>query len=321
MIFDGHSDLLFDVTRRRLLNGEQRVLERQHLERLRRGRIEGVVLALWVSDNADSFWEQLPDHPQTAAERVEKMLTCGLADLAECPAIRLVRTAQEAVTARTQGAMYAFLGMEGMTAVGNDVTAVDRYAQAGVRLGMLTWNEANQLATGAGGSPDTGLTPLGRQVVRRMGQAGMRLDVSHLNDGGFWEAISLADGPVLASHSNCRALCDVRRNLSDDQLRAIRDTGGVVGLNIYHRFVHDDPAQQTVEMLARHAAHMVDVMGIEHVACGFDDCHFLGPNNDGVQGMADVSESQNLFSCLEKLGMSPQEQAKIARENFLRMFA
>ena len=147
----------------------------------------------------------------------------------------------------------------------------------------------------------------------------MVVDVSHLNDGGFWDVIKLARGPVVASHSNCRALCDVPRNLTDDQLRAIRDTGGVVGLNVYHAFAHADPARQTAEMLARHAAHMAEVMGVEHVACGFDFCEFFGPGNEGAEGLASAAHIKNLFYWLEKLGMSERERRMIARENFLRV--
>jgi membrane dipeptidase len=184
---------------------------------------------------------------------------------------------------------------------------------------MLTWNEENLLATGAGGDPDKGLTDLGQKAVRRMWDLGMLVDVSHLNDGGFWDVIRLADGPVIASHSNCRALCDVRRNLTDDQLRAIRDTGGVVGLNVYHAFVHADPARQTAETLARHAVHMAEVMGVEHVACGFDFCEFFGPGNEGAQGLESCAHIPTLFDQLERFGMSKREREMIARENFLRV--
>ena len=147
----------------------------------------------------------------------------------------------------------------------------------------------------------------------------MVVDVSHLNDGGFADVIRLTRGPVIASHSNCRALCDVRRTLTDDQLRAIRDTGGVVGVNVYHNFVHADPERQTVGMLARHAAHMADVMGVEHVACGFDFCEFFGPGNEGAEGLEDCGEIPAFFRCLEDLGMSRREREMIARENFLRI--
>ena len=173
--------------------------------------------------------------------------------------------------------------------------------------------------TGAGGDPYSGLTELGRQAVRRMEARGMVMDVSHLNDGGFRDVVKLAEKPVIASHSNCRALCDVRRNLTDDQLRAIRDTGGVVGLNVHHAFVHADPAKQTAQMLARHAAHMAEVMGVEHVACGFDFCEYFGPGNEGAEGLENCSQIHNLFYWLEKLGMNEKEREMVARENFLRI--
>ena len=123
----------------------------------------------------------------------------------------------------------------------------------------------------------------------------------------------------MASHSNCRALCDMRRNLTDDQLRAIRDRGGVVGLNSYHGFVHADREKQTAETLALHAAHMIDVMGVEHVGCGFDFCHFMGPGNESAQGLEDAGQIKNLFYWLERLGMTEREREGIARENFLRL--
>ena len=217
--------------------------------------------------------------------------------------------------------MYVFLAIEGMEAIGGDLSGIDRYVDFGARIGMLTWNEENLLATGAKGDPDTGLTDLGRQAVKRMQKQGMIVDVSHLIDGGFADVMRLAQGPVIAAHSNCRKLGDVRRNLTDDQLRAIRDTGGVVGVNVHHAFVHADPEKQTAGMLARHAAHMADVMGIEHVACGFDFCEFFGPGNEGARGLEDCSGIPNLLWELERLGMTAREMELIRRKNFLRVLA
>ena len=318
-IFDGHSDLLYDVTRRRL-QGETHVLERCHLENLRKGGIEGLVLALWTSQTKDSFWSHVRGS-ETDAGRTQIMLRCMKEELEECSELVLVRTAEEAEKVRSAGKLYAFLGVEGMASIEREcVAGVDGYADLGARVGMLTWNEENELATGAGGDPQKGLTIYGKQAVRRMQERGMLVDVSHLNDGGFWDVMDLADGPVIASHSNCRALCHVRRNLDDEQLRAIRDTGGVVGLNVHHGFVHMDPQQQTVEMLARHAAHMAEVMGVEHVACGFDFCEFFeGDGNEGVHGMENASCASRLLLELEKLGMNSREQELIARKNFLRL--
>ena len=319
MVLDGHSDLLYDVARRRLA-GETRVLERRHLARLRRGGVEGLVLALWTTAEEHTFWTGLPGLG-TAAARTALLMDCARAEAAESPWLAPVRTAAEAEEARAAGRIYAFYAVEGMAAIGEDLTGIDRYAGFGVRIGMLTWNETNALAAGAGGDPDAPLTALGRRAVDRMQERGMLVDVSHLNDGGFRDVMKRTRGPVIASHSNCRALCDVRRNLTDDQLRAIRDTGGVVGVNVYHGFVHADPERQTAEMLARHAAHMADVMGIEHVACGFDFCEFFGPGNEGARGLEDCGEVPALFRCLEALGMTERERAMVARENLLRVLA
>lgn len=317
MVFDGHSDLLYDVTRRRLA-GETRVLERCHRRRLEKGGVEGLVLALWTSGGEGTFWDNL-DGYDTYEARMEATLVCARTELAECPWLAVVRTPAEAEQAKQEGKIYAFLGIEGMAAMGEDTGVLDGWAALGARLGTLTWNEENALATGAKGDPQKGLTMAGWRTVRRMRELGMLVDVSHLNDGGFWDVMKLARGPVVASHSNCRALCDVPRNLTDDQLRAIRDTGGVVGLNVYHGFVHDDPAKQTAEMLARHAAHMAEVMGVEHVACGFDFCEFFGPGNEGAEGLENAAHIKNLFYWLERLGMSERERNMIARENFLRV--
>ena len=317
MIFDGHSDLLYDVTRRRLA-GETHVLERRHLKNLEVGGVEGMALSLWVSAEKGSFWESVP-HGGSGWGRTEIMLEQMRQELAECPWLALVCTAGEAEQARTAGKKYAFLAVEGMEPIGDDLSRIDRYAALGARLGMLTWNEENLLATGAGGDPDAPLTELGQRAVRRMEERSILLDVSHLNDGGFRDAVRLFNGPIIASHSNCRALCDVRRNLTDDALRAIRDSGGVVGLNVYHNFVHADRERQTVEMLARHAAHMADVMGVEHVACGFDFCEYFGPGNEGAVGMENASQAGQLFDWLERMGMDRREREMIARENFLRV--
>ncbi len=318
MIFDGHSDLLYDVTRRRL-TGETRVLERRHLDRLRRGGIEGLVLALWYGrGQGQTFWEGVPG-AQSPARRLEIMLSCAQAELAECPWLSVVRTAEEAEAARAEGNLYAFLSIEGLEGL-EQPEELDRLASLGLRMGMLTWNERNRFAAGAAQESGSGLTALGRQALRRMEERGMLLDVSHLNDGGFWEVMRLSGSPVIASHSNCRRLCDVPRNLTDEQLRAIRDSGGIVGLNAYNKFVHQDPTRQTAETLALHAAHMAEVMGVEHVACGFDFCEFMGsPGNEAVRGLEDCGRAMAFLDCLERLGMSPAERERIARGNFLRI--
>ncbi len=308
-MIDGHSDLLWDVARRRS-RGERHVLERYHLPQMRQGGIEGAVFALWADHRG--VWS-----PATA--------TCALlsamrAELAEGGPVRLVTTAGEAETARRAGEFWFLLAAEGMDAIGDAGRAgVDWYYAHGVRWGMLTWNGANALATGAGGDRLAGLTAAGRAAVRRMEELGMVVDVSHLNDGGFREVLRRVRHPVAASHSNCRRLCDVPRNLSDDQLRAIRDTGGVVGVNSCRDFLHPVRERQTLETLALHAAHMIDVMGVEHVGCGFDFCDYLGPGNEPAAGLSGPGEAGRLLERLGEMGLRPDELAKIGGGNWLRL--
>lgn len=155
----------------------------------------------------------------------------------------------------------------------------------------------------------------------------MLLDVSHLNERSFWDAADAAVGPIVASHSNCRALCDVPRNLTDEQLRAVRDLGGVVGLNAFRLFVDPDPRRQDLVHLLRHAGHMIDVMGIDHVGCGFDFCEFLEADTmasmtegDAVlRGLEDCARLPALLEGLRDMGLTAEEAEKIAFGNFHRL--
>lgn len=310
--FDAHSDILSDVTARRLL-GETEVLERCHLPRLKKGNVEGSIFVIWADP---------PDGNYTA--RTRQIMDCARAELAACGEVRVVCTCGEMMRAKRDGKFYIFLGIEGLAAIGEDLSKIDEYYEFGCRHAMLTWNEKNVLGTGARAGSGSGLTDLGRAAVRKIQQKHMLLDVSHLNERSFWDLVSVASAPIVASHSNASALCDVPRNLSDEQLRAIRDLNGVVGLNAYHNFIDPDPAKQTVEQLARHAAHMIDVMGSDHVGCGFDfpDWYDGGvpaaATTPGIPGLADCTEIGNLFACFTKMGMTREEQEKIAFRNFHR---
>lgn len=321
MYFDAHSDIWTDVTIRRL-QGERNVLRNQHLGRLRQGRVEGGIFVVWVD----------PPYTGDYRKRTEEIMACVRAEiqeLAEEDNVRIVHTCDEMQKARADGKLYIIIGIEGMAAMGGDVSRLDEYYAFGCRHGMLTWNEANALGAGANSGVTDGLTDAGKQTVRRMQELGMLVDVSHLNEAGFWDIAKMTVRPFIASHSNCRALCDVPRNLTDDQLRAIRDAGGMVGLNAYNEFVDKEFDRQTAEGLARHAAHMIDVMGIDHVGCGFDFFEFLddmdgspptGPEKFALKGLKDSSEIPNLFACFERMGMSAEEMEKIARLNFQRVY-
>ena len=314
MYFDAHSDIWCDVTARRL-KGETDVLRRRHLERLRKGGVEGSIFVIWVD----------PPYDVDYVKRTKEIMQCAKAEAEECDEIRIVHNYAEMMQAKADGKIYVFHGIEGLAAIGEDISKIDEYYDFGCRHAILTWNEANALGAGANSGESYGLTETGKKAARKVQDKGMILDMSHLNEAGFWDCMKLATKPIIASHSNCRALCDVPRNLTDDQLRAIRDVDGVVGLNSFKDFIDPRGPEQTVENLARHADHMINVMGIDHVGCGFDFFEFINDEAMGTMtedsspaahGMKDASEIPNLFSCFEKMGMTKEEMDKIDRVNF-----
>lgn len=246
-------------------------------------------------------------------------------EMKTCDSIRIVHNYDEMMSAIAEEKIYVFIGIEGMAYIGEDIYRLDEYYEFGAREAMLTWNEENSLGAGASSGADHGLTDLGKAVVRKMQDLGMILDVSHLNEAGFWDVIDLSSSPVIASHSNASALCPVGRNLTDDQLRAIASTGGVVGLNAYNCLISSDPRKRTVRRLAEHAYHMIDVMGIDHVGLGFDfvdmfdDGSSYGDNGGYTEGLRNCTEVPNLFSIFDEMGMSVADKEKLARGNFHRV--
>ena len=231
------------------------------------------------------------------------------------------RSGAEVDEAVRQGKMAALLSIEGADLLDCEERNLELAHAWGVRLLNPVWNRANSLSGTNCEEPERGLSEKGKNFVRRMESLHIFPDVSHISDAGFWDVVKTAHGPVVASHSNARAICPHRRNLTDDQFRAIRDSGGVVGLNAFHGFVHAEPRQQTARTLALHAVHMAEVMGVEHVGCGFDFCEFMGPGNEGAEGLESAAHIRNLFYWLEKLGMNRQELEMVARGNFLRVLA
>ena len=153
--------------------------------------------------------------------------------------------------------------------------------QAGFRVSTLGWNESNVLT----GSNQTGegLTDLGREYVRNAQNLGILVDVSHISDAGFWDIMKITQAPVIASHSNSRAVCGHARNLTDDMFRAIRDTGGVAGINQFAEFLGEKP---TMDTICDHIFHFLEMdPECRHIALGgdLDGCDALAEGFEGVQ--------------------------------------
>ena len=207
-----------------------------------------------------------------------------------------------------------FLTVEGGSVLAGDLSRIPMLAQRGVRMLTLTWNGANEL--GGGQAEDTGLTPIGRQAIPLLEQHDIIVDVSHLGDRGFWQVAELARRPFAASHSNARAVCPHRRNLTDDQFRAIVEAEGVVGLNFCEYFITKAGRTPTPQDFLAHVEHFVSLGGENHLA--------LGSDYDGAPLPPWLDRSEKLDSALSlmiNLGLSQKLAQKICYENARAFFA
>ena len=211
------------------------------------------------------------------------------------------RTGAEVDEAVRQGKAAALLSIEGAELLDCDIRRLDTAYDWGVRLLNPVWNYANRLSGSNAQQPEQGLTAYGRDFLRRMEELSIYVDVSHLSDAGFWDVVRLSRRPVVASHSNSRAVCPHRRNLTDDMFRAIRDSGGVAGLNYYQHFVGDDP---TMEGLVRHVEHFLELDGERSLCLGgdMDGCELLAPSV-GTQIAVDTAYETRRESLLELLAV------------------
>jgi len=216
---------------------------------------------------------------------------------------------------RENGAATAILGIEGGEALEGDIGRLRDLYGLGARVVTLTWNWVNALGCGAAaeGGDDTGMTEFGLEVIAEMSRLGMIADVSHLSRKSFGDALKAARGPVIASHSNCHAVCGHRRNLTDAELKRLADNGGVMGINFCDAFLKDGGGSGLEDIL-RHIGHAISVAGDGHIGLG---CDFDGIER-GPRGFDNVSDLKKLFYALEKLyGIATAE--RIFGGNFMRV--
>lgn len=197
--------------------------------------------------------------------------------------VALVTTASELDAALASDRIALVLAFEGMEPVAHDIDLIDSFWRLGVRMASLTWNRRTMLADGLGESATGGgLTTLGRAAIERMETLGMIVDVSHLADAGFDHLAQLATKPFVASHSSCRTVYGHPRNLTDEMLRSVADSGGFACINAFGGFVGDD--EPSVADFIEHVAHAVEVIGADRVGLGLDFVADLFRQMDPIVG-------------------------------------
>lgn len=319
-VFDLHSDLFTDIAFRRS-KGEVDVFDRLHYPRLKNGWVDSVICVFWVE----------PEFRENPLGRFNELFRLVMEDLLTSKHANICTSIDGFATAEKTGKINIILGLEGLTFMKdwengpidtNIESAFDELHARNIRHAIYTWNENNFLASGTGANNDSlhkGLSVYGQQATAIANRHHWVLDVSHLDEQSFWDLYHASGQPIIASHSNAKAICNHERNLTDEQMKAIASRGGLIGLNAHHAFIDKD--HPTADRLIDHAVYMADLIGPEHIGFGFDFLDFLDPHELGAdfegatRGLERVEKVPALLEKMRQRGFSEADLEKISFSN------
>jgi membrane dipeptidase len=334
-VFDGHNDALTRDDHAQLAAGRGR----GHLDlpRMRAGGVRGGIFAVFTPsarvrkrplarDDGVLEFALAPPVTQAKAAAYASSAAGRLLALERAGHVRVARQIADLDAAATDdGPPIAVLHLEGAEAIDEGLESLETWYSAGLRSLGPVWSRANVFGHGVPfifpSSPDTGpgLTNAGRSLVRRCSDLGILVDLSHLNEAGFWDVARLDVGPLVASHAGAHQLSGASRNLTDPQLDAIGASGGLVGIVFACSFLRADfadDADTPIALIAEHARYVADRIGVEHVALGSD---FDGTTIPAALG--DVAGIPRVLATLTDAGFTQPEIAAIAWHNWRRVLA
>lgn len=313
-IFDGHADIWYDVAQKRKA-GKENIFKNYHLEKFKAGNIMGGIFIAYLDlfDNLDDEKEMI------------QMLTATSHEInTNRKLFNIIKKRGDFNKGIVNEKINVLMGVEGLRAIGENLDWLDMLYNLGFRHCSLTWNEENALATGVAGDENRGLTPHGVQAIKKMENLGMVVDCSHANEKTFWDIFDTVTKPFIASHSNARALCNHKRNLTDEQIKAIAQKNGLIGVNAFRNFVSENEENKDIKHYVDHIDYIVSLTGIKHVALGFDFCEYLHKDKSDLTsnplGLENASKAQNVIQELYNRGYKRNDVRKIAYENFMRIF-
>jgi membrane dipeptidase len=334
-VLDGHNDALTRDDHALIVDG--RPEGHLDLPRMRAGGVRGAIFAVFSEQDASHDHTPVPRNDGVIeleyAPPVDHAFAAGHATVAAARLLRMeleghVRVARTAPdldrVLEADGPPAGILHLEGAEALDPGLEALDLWYAAGLRSLGPVWSRANAFGFGvpfiSPASPDTGpgLTAAGRALVRRCAELGILLDVSHLNEAGFWDLARLEPGPIVASHSAAHALCPASRNLTDSQLDEVGASAGLVGIVFACPFLRPDFADDPdtpISLIADHARYVADRIGVEHVGLGSD---FDGATIPAAVG--DVAGMPRVLDALRATGFTDGELEAIAWGNWRRVF-
>jgi membrane dipeptidase len=343
-IFDGHNDTLLDLYEE-AKNGEPEAASGRtfwtrnatgHIDfpRAQEGGLGGGFFAIFIPNkrepgkkNKKPDYSKLPpplQHKYALREATAMAAILFRLERESEGKLQVVRTARQLATCLKNGVMAAILHFEGAEAIDTNFDSLHVLYQAGLRSLGPVWSRPTKYGNGVPfafpNSPDIGkgLTKAGKALVRECNQLGVMIDLSHLNEKGFWDVAKITAAPLVATHSNAHALCPSPRNLLDKQLDAIKESGGMVGVNFHVAFLDKkgfaNSAKTSYLEIVRHMDYLVERMGIDHVGFGSDF--------DGARIPADLGDATGLpkiLTALRERGYDDAALQKLTHQNWLRV--
>ena len=280
------------------------------LHKMTEGRLDATIMVAYLEQR-----ERTEAGLLAATAKADRILT-QIEHMAatNCTAVDIARTPADLWRLKQAGKKAIMLGIENGYAIGKDLSQLRHFRDRGIVYMTLCHNGDNDLCDSARGQGEHGgLSALGREAVREMNRLGIMVDLSHAAESSFYDALELSSVPIVCSHSSCRVLCDVPRNLTDDQMKALARKGGVAQVTLYKGFLRKN-GEATILDAVEHLNHMVSLMGVEHVGIGTD---FDG--DGGIPGCASAAEVINFTRRLLAERYSETDIAGIWGGNFLRV--
>ncbi|WP_075656528.1 dipeptidase [Pseudochrobactrum sp. B5] len=331
-IFDGHNDVLLRLWSSSEANPVDRFIDGEKvghidLPRAKKGGLAGGLCAIYVpspSMEKDANGDYpTPEHD--SALRITLGMAALLAKIEAKSAggLKICHSADDIRTAMANGAFASVLHIEGAEAISADLDELYVLHQAGLRTLGPVWSRPNIFAYGVPfrfpSTPDIGpgLSDAGKALIRACNELKIMVDLSHMNDKGFWDIAAISDAPLVASHSNVHTLCTHSRNVTEKQMDAIKETGGLMGINFGVSFLRADGQKITATPLSemvRHIDYIINRIGVDHVALGSD---FDGTTIPDALGSA--ADLQLLIAELRKAGYDQETIDKIAYKNWIRV--
>jgi membrane dipeptidase len=343
-IFDGHNDALQSLYLPK--NGQARPFFKRtdqghtDLPRMREGGYAGGFFAVFVpsgtpddgfpgmdSESGKAAYD-IPLPPAIDPAHALPVTIKGMASLLRLEVqskgqIKVIRTADELTHALKNKIIALVLHFEGAEAIDPELNALHVFYQAGLRSLGLAWSRPNIFAHGVPfrfpHSPDTGpgLSEAGRDLVKTCNRLGIMIDLAHINEKGFWDTAGTTAAPLVVTHAGVHSLCPSTRNLTDKQLDAVGESGGVIGINFHVGFLREDgflKAETPISAIVRHIDYVAQRIGIEHVALGSDFDGAIMPLELG-----DAAGMPKLIKCLRDTGYDNEALRKVTHENWVRV--